>query len=137
MRAVRQVQADSYTLASQTEASHNPNRPVFAASFCCSGAGSSPELHFTPTCLLPFFPLPQGDLYEAYKREFDRSYYGNRAPVGVYIHAAWLMDPTRAREWGEAGSSGMGVASVTASCTWQYLGTVAHADGCLRCHQLL
>ena len=22
----------------------------------------------------------------------------NRSPVGVYIHAAWLMDPTRARE---------------------------------------
>ncbi|KAL4424145.1 hypothetical protein ABPG75_001446 [Micractinium tetrahymenae] len=39
---------------------------------------------------------PQGDLYEAYKREFDRNYNGNRAPVGVYIHAAWLMDPTRA-----------------------------------------
>ncbi|PRW61614.1 chitin [Chlorella sorokiniana] len=39
---------------------------------------------------------PQGDIYEAYKREFDRSYYGNKAPVGVYIHAAWLMDPSRA-----------------------------------------
>lgn len=38
---------------------------------------------------------PQGDLYEAYKQEFDRNYNGNRAPLGVYIHAAWLMNPTR------------------------------------------
>ncbi|KAL4853807.1 hypothetical protein ACK3TF_005288 [Chlorella vulgaris] len=41
---------------------------------------------------------PQGDIYEAYKREFDRSYGGNRSPVGVYIHAAWLMDKTRNAE---------------------------------------
>lgn len=39
---------------------------------------------------------PPGDIFEAYAREFDRSYYGNRAPVGVFIHAAWLMDPARA-----------------------------------------
>jgi len=39
---------------------------------------------------------PPGDLFEAYKREFNRSYTGNRAPLGVYVHAAWLMDPTRA-----------------------------------------
>ncbi|PSC74660.1 carbohydrate esterase family 4 [Micractinium conductrix] len=44
---------------------------------------------------------PQGNIAEAYKREFDRSYNGNKAPVGVYIHAAWLMDPTRAAEMKE------------------------------------
>jgi hypothetical protein len=28
---------------------------------------------------------------EHYKREFERNYYGNRAPLGLYMHAGLLM----------------------------------------------
>lgn len=38
---------------------------------------------------------PQGDPYELYKQQFDERYNGNRAPLGIFIHAAWLIaDPT-------------------------------------------
>ncbi|KAI3424258.1 hypothetical protein D9Q98_009612 [Chlorella vulgaris] len=40
---------------------------------------------------------PLGDAYELYKQQFDERYSGNRAPLGIYIHAAWIIaDPTRA-----------------------------------------
>ncbi|PSC74458.1 chitin deacetylase-like isoform e [Micractinium conductrix] len=40
---------------------------------------------------------PQGDPYELYKLQFDQRYSGNRAPLGIYLHAAWLIaDPSRA-----------------------------------------
>ncbi|EFN50750.1 hypothetical protein CHLNCDRAFT_59447 [Chlorella variabilis] len=40
---------------------------------------------------------PLGDAYELYKDEFDKRYNGNRAPLGIYIHAAWIIaDPARA-----------------------------------------
>ena len=36
----------------------------------------------------------QGDPYELYKLQFDQRYSGNRAPLGIYLHAAWLIaDP--------------------------------------------
>ncbi|GAB4816963.1 hypothetical protein N2152v2_004009 [Parachlorella kessleri] len=34
---------------------------------------------------------PVGDNYEQYKREFDRNYNGDRAPLGLYLHAGLLM----------------------------------------------
>ena len=41
----------------------------------CGGLSSPPvTLRLAPTHI-PLAPL-QGDIYEAYKREFDRSYYG-------------------------------------------------------------
>lgn len=40
---------------------------------------------------------PLGDPYELYKLQFDERYDGNRAPLGIFLHAAWLLaDPTRA-----------------------------------------
>ncbi|GAB4813456.1 hypothetical protein N2152v2_000502 [Parachlorella kessleri] len=34
---------------------------------------------------------PQGNMTDIFVREFDRRYNGNRAPVGIFIHAAWLI----------------------------------------------
>jgi peptidoglycan/xylan/chitin deacetylase (PgdA/CDA1 family) len=31
------------------------------------------------------------DAFTIYSREFDRLYHGNRAPLGIYLHAAWLL----------------------------------------------
>ncbi|KAL4438527.1 hypothetical protein ABPG77_000175 [Micractinium sp. CCAP 211/92] len=40
---------------------------------------------------------PTGDPYELYKLQFDQRYSGNRAPLGIYLHAAWLIaDGSRA-----------------------------------------
>lgn len=40
---------------------------------------------------------PLGDPLELFTRGFDQRYNGNRAPMGIFIHAAWLIaDPTRA-----------------------------------------
>lgn len=40
---------------------------------------------------------PTGDPYELYKLQFDERYNGNRAPLGIYLHAAWLIaDGSRA-----------------------------------------
>ena len=37
----------------------------------------------------------QGDPYELFKLQFDERYNGNRAPLGIFIHAAWLIaDPS-------------------------------------------
>jgi hypothetical protein len=37
---------------------------------------------------------PLGDAYELYKLQFDQRYEGNRAPLGIFIHAAWIIaDP--------------------------------------------
>lgn len=56
-----------------------------------------------PSCLRTAAPnphpylliAPQGDPYELYKQQFDERYDGNRAPLGIFIHAAWLIaDPT-------------------------------------------
>lgn len=56
-----------------------------------------------PRCYRPLLPhqpfwscrLLQGDAYELYKQQFDERYGGNRAPLGLYIHAAWIIaDPT-------------------------------------------
>ncbi|KDD76182.1 hypothetical protein H632_c324p1, partial [Helicosporidium sp. ATCC 50920] len=37
---------------------------------------------------------PQGDQYELYKAELDSRLSGNRAPLGIYQHAAWLIADT-------------------------------------------
>ena len=33
----------------------------------------------------------QGDNFAEYQREFERNYYGNRAPLGIFSHAGLLM----------------------------------------------
>lgn len=54
-----------------------------------------PVLLLLPTCtLLAAENGMQGDPYELYKQQFDERYNGNRAPLGIFIHAAWLIaDP--------------------------------------------
>lgn len=58
----------------------------------CLSLSASAEI-LRPTCCL-IMPK-QGDPYELYKQQFDERYDGNRAPLGIFIHAAWLIaDPT-------------------------------------------
>ena len=38
---------------------------------------------------------PQGDAFALYQLQFQQRYNGNRAPLGIYLHAAWFIaDPT-------------------------------------------
>ena len=54
-----------------------------------------PDLLFSPPTCTPTENGTQGDPYELYKQQFDERYNGNRAPLGIFIHAAWLIaDPT-------------------------------------------
>jgi len=61
-----------------------------SSSFNCT-----PIKHAAPAPPLPAPPVLQGNAYELYKQQFDERYNGNRAPLGIYLHAAWLIaDPT-------------------------------------------
>lgn len=43
-----------------------------------------------------------GDAYENLKRNFDRRYNGNRAPLGIYLHSSWLVtNGENLKKWAE------------------------------------